>query len=435
MENNTEIKTDLAIIGAGMAGMAAAVFAANRGISAVVVGGAGAFEYSSGLLDLWALTRPELKVCKNPWQGIGQISKFWPRHPFLKMGELDIGKAFDELTAALGKNGLPYGGHPSKNSGIITAFGTLKPTYRFPLTMANNIAALAEKKPILLLDFKGLREFRARFVQQVLSATLQNVHIGAIDFPQMANRSELFTPLMAQAMETEQVQDKFVAAVRPLLNGESYLGIPAILGINGSYEIQKRLEGLLGIKVFEIPTSPVSVPGIRLKETFKKALEDSSVTRLPDRRVYSASSFSGSAFSGSAVPGKGFILEANTLGTNGARIQANACLLATGRFLSKGLVSDRKGVREPVFNLPVDQPETRKDWHGATYFDPKGHAINQAGVTTDSALRPLGKENTPAHETLYAAGSILAGQDWMRTRSGAGLSIATAFHAIQQMTF
>ena len=431
MENNTEIKTDLAIIGAGMAGMAAAVFAANRGISSVVVGGAGAFEYSSGLLDLWALTRPELGVCKDPWQGIGQISEFWPRHPFLKMDESDIGRAFDELTAALGKNGLPYGGHPSENSWIMTAFGTIKPTYRFPLTMTHNVTALRDKKPILLLDFQGLREFRARFVQQVLSATWQDIHIAAIDFPQMANRSELFTPLMAQAMETEQVQNKFVAAVRPLLNGESYLGIPAILGINGSGEIQKRLEGLLGIKVFEIPTSPISVPGIRLKEAFKKALEDTCVTRLPDRRVYSASSFSASS-----VPGKGFILEANThSGTDGARIQAKACLLATGRFLSKGLVSDRKGVTEPVFNLPVDQPKERKDWHGATYFDPKGHAINQAGLITDSALRPLGKKRTPAHETLYAAGSILAGQDWMRTRSGAGLSIATAFHAIQQMTF
>lgn len=426
MENNIEIKTDLAIIGAGMAGMAAAVFAANRGISAVVVGGAGAFEYSSGLLDLWALTRPELGFCKDPWQGIGQISQFWPRHPFLKVGESGIGRAFDELTAALGKNGLPYGGHPSENSQIITAFGTIKPTYRFPLTMANNVAAFTQKKPILLLDFQGLREFRAKFVQQVLSATLQDIHIGAIDFPQMANRSELFTPLMAQAMETEQVQDKFVQSVRPLLNGESYLGIPAILGINGSGEIQKRLEGLLGIKIFEIPTSPISVSGIRLKETFQKNLEETCVTRLPDQRVFSAAS----------VPVKGFILEANThSGTHGTRIQAKICLLATGRYLSKGLVSDRKGVREPVFNLPVDQPKARKDWHGTTYFDPKGHAINQAGLTTDSALRPLGKKGTPAHETLFAAGSILAGQDWMRTRSGAGLSIATAFHAIQQISF
>ena len=424
MKNKDEIQADLVIIGAGMAGMAAAVFAANRSISAVVVGGAGAFEYSSGLLDLWALTNPDSGYCKDPWQGIAQIPKVRPRHPFLKIPESEIGMAFDELTDAFKQNSLTYTGLPRENSRIITAFGTTKPTYRFPMTMANNVTAFKEKKPLLLLDFQGLREFRAKFVQQVLSSTWPNINIAAIDFPQMSQRSELFAPLMAQAMETEQVQDKIVEAILPLLKGEQSIGIPAILGINGSENILKRLEEQLAVKIFEIPTSPVSVPGIRLKETFKKALADTSVTRLTGQRVLLTA----------LKPGSEFILETGTnSGINTTRIQAKTCLLATGRFLSKGLISDRKGVKESVFNLPVDQPTDRERWHGETYFDPKGHAINRAGLITDEKFRPIGKEKGPAHENLYAAGSILAGQDWMRTRSGSGLSIASAFHAIGQI--
>jgi glycerol-3-phosphate dehydrogenase subunit B len=424
MENKEEIHTDLAIIGAGMAGMAAAVFAANRGIPAVVAGGAGAFEYASGLLDLWGITHPGKGYCQDPWQGLGQISKSWPLHPFLKIPESDIGKAFDELTDVLEKNGLAHTGLPRENSRVITAFGTVKPTYRLPFTMAGNVTALREKPSTLLLDFHGLREFRAKFVQQVLASTGPDNHIAANPFPQMSGRSELFTPLMAQAMETEQVQDKFAAAVKPLIKGEKFLGLPAILGINRSLDILKRLEELLGIKLFEIPTSPVSVPGIRLKETFKKALEGTCVTRLPDQRVLLSAH----------EPGKGFVLETGTpSGTGTTRIQAKYCLLATGRFLSKGLVADQKGVKECVFNLPVTQPADRQQWHGATYFDPKGHAINLAGLTTDEKFRPLGKDNGPVHGNLYAAGSILAGQDWMRTRSGAGLSIATAFHTVEQI--
>ena len=424
MESKTEIQTDLVIIGAGMTGMAAGVFAANRGLSAVVVGGAGAFEYASGLLDLWGLTHQGQGYCKDPWQCLSRISETFPQHPFLKIPESDIEKAFDELTDTLKKNGLTYTGMPRENSRIITSFGTAKPTYRFPLTMDSNAAALRGKKSLMLLDFQGLREFRAKFVQQVLASTWQDINIAAIDFPQRSSRSELFTPLMAQAMETEQVQDKFAAAIKPLLKGEQFLGLPAILGINGPDDILKRLEKLLGIKLFEIPTSPVSVPGIRLRETFRKALTDTSVTRLPDQRVIKAAH----------TPGRGFVLETGTQsGTGTARIQAKSCLLATGRFLSKGLVSDRKGVKEGVFNLPVSQPTNRKDWHALTYFDPNGHAINQAGLETDERFRPLGKGAEPAHERLYAAGSILAGQDWMRTRSGAGLSIATAFHAIGQV--
>jgi len=421
MENKENIHTDLVIIGAGMAGMAAAVFAANRGLSAVVVGGAGAFEYASGLLDLWGLTSPGAGYCKDPWQGLSRISESFPSHPFLKILESDIKKAFDELTHGLTQSGLAYGGLARANSRIMTAFGTAKPTYRFPLTMANNVTALIEKKPLLLLDFKGLREFRAKFVQQVLKSTWKEINIGAVDFPQMSQRPELFTPLMAQAMEAEQIQDKLVAAIKPLLRDEQFLGMPAILGINRSEEILNRLEESLGIKIFEIPTSPISVPGIRLKETFKKILTNTSVTRLPDQRVLLASH----------SPDQGFVLETGTpSSTHTTRIQAKTCLLATGRFLAKGLAADRKGVIESVFNLPVDQPTDRKNWYGASYFDPGGHAINLAGLATDEKFRPLGKNNTPVHGNLYAAGSILAGQDWMRTRSGSGISIATAFQAM-----
>jgi glycerol-3-phosphate dehydrogenase subunit B len=424
MENKQEIHTDLVIIGAGMAGMAAAVFAANRGLSGVVVGGAGAFEYASGLMDLWGLTSPETGLCKDPWQEVARISKFFPAHPFLKISESDIQGAFDELTLGLTHSGLAYGGASRKNSLIMTAFGTVKPTYRFPLTMAHNVTALADKKPLLLLDFQGLREFRAKFVQQVLSSSWEKIRIATVDFPQMSQRSELFTPLMAQAMEAEQIQDKLVAAIKPLIKNEQFLGMPAILGINRSQDILNRLEAGLGVKIFEIPTSPISVPGIRLKETFRKMLAQSSITRLPDQRVLSADH----------TPDQGFVLETGTpSGQHTTRIQATTCILATGRFLAKGLVADRKGVTEPLFNLPVDQPSDRKNWHGTTYFDPRGHGINQAGVATDENFRPLGRDKTPVHGNLYAAGSILAGQDWMKTRSGTGISIATAFKAINHI--
>jgi len=423
MKNNKVIKTDLAIIGSGMAGMAAAMFAANRGIPAVVAGGAGTFEYASGLLDLWGLTHPGQGYCKDPWQGLGQISESWPCHPFLKIPEPYIKQAFEELIAVLKKHGLDYTGLPRENSRIITAFGTTKPTYRLPVTMADNATAFKEKPPTLLLDFNGLREFRAKFVQQVLASAWPHIKVAAIDFPQTSQRSELFTPLMAQAMETEQVQDKFAAAVKPLLKDELFLGLPAILGINRSQDILKRLQGILGVKIFEIPTSPVSVPGIRLKETFKNALTGTCVTLLPNQRVILASS-----------KPQGFCLETNSQSSIGTtQIQAKNCLLATGRFLSNGLVSDPKGIQESVFNLRVDQPATREQWHGKNYFDPKGHAVNLAGLPTDENFRPMGKDNSPAHENLYAAGSILAGQDWMRNRSGAGLSIASAFCAIKQI--
>jgi succinate dehydrogenase/fumarate reductase flavoprotein subunit len=45
-------KTDLLIIGSGLSGMSAAVFAANRNINAVVTGGAGGFEAVSWIFGV-----------------------------------------------------------------------------------------------------------------------------------------------------------------------------------------------------------------------------------------------------------------------------------------------------------------------------------------------------------------------------------------------
>jgi glycerol-3-phosphate dehydrogenase subunit B len=120
------------------------------------------------------------------------------------------------------------------------------------------------------------------------------------------------------------------------------------------------------------------------------------------------------------------------LGTSGPeiRLHAHYALLATGRFLGKGLRADRKTIRETVFDLPIAQPGPRTDWHNPTFFQPQGHPINQCGLETDATMRPLDGSAKPIHPRLYAAGAILAHHDWMRMKCGAGLALATAFQAV-----
>jgi glycerol-3-phosphate dehydrogenase subunit B len=115
-------------------------------------------------------------------------------------------------------------------------------------------------------------------------------------------------------------------------------------------------------------------------------------------------------------------------------IKANCVLLATGRFLGGGLASDHTTVTEPIFNLPVFQPDNRERWHGERFFEPGGHAVNLAGLETDDNLRPLNASGQPAFENLFAAGIILAHQDWARMKCGSGLSIATAYGAIKSLS-
>jgi glycerol-3-phosphate dehydrogenase subunit B len=84
-------------------------------------------------------------------------------------------------------------------------------------------------------------------------------------------------------------------------------------------------------------------------------------------------------------------------------------------------------------NIPVSQPENRSCWHRESFLDPKGHAINLAGIEVDNRFRPLTAAGRPVYDNLFAAGSILAHQDWIRTKSGTGLAVATAYGAVEAL--
>ena len=112
------------------------------------------------------------------------------------------------------------------------------------------------------------------------------------------------------------------------------------------------------------------------------------------------------------------------------KVRSKGVILASGRFLGKGLHAERKQIRETVFDLPVYQPWDRAQWHRKEFLDPKGHPINRAGLEVDHLFRPLSRSGDRAFRMLFAAGSILAHQDWMRMKCGSGLAIATAYGAV-----
>jgi glycerol-3-phosphate dehydrogenase subunit B len=112
-------------------------------------------------------------------------------------------------------------------------------------------------------------------------------------------------------------------------------------------------------------------------------------------------------------------------------LEGKGMILATGRFLGGGLTADRNGIRETAFGFPVSQPPAGALWHRERFLDPGGHPINEAGLEIDDQFRPLGRNGRPVFENVFAAGSVLAHQDWIRTKSGAGLAIATAYGAFE----
>ena len=413
---------DVAVIGAGMAGMAAALFCSRRGLSTVQVGNAGGLLFSSGPLDLLGvhpLGRRE--TWDDPWAALELLRRDLPRHPYARMPAEQMQMAMEEFVAALGEVGLTYSTPGQQNSRFLTALGTIKTTHSLPRGMEAGVDALSTQPPGLLVDFEGLREFSAQQVASTAAASWPGLRVSRISFPGREQRGETHAALLARSLELRDRCEALADRIRPHLHGTRVVGLPAVLGVWRTGEILDQLQQSLGVSIFEIPTMPTSVPGLRLKEALERVVSRGGVHRMVQASVEAIRPGGGSG-GGFELDVRGSVLE-HTL-------EARAVVLATGRFMGGGLTADRDRVRETILDLPVFQPQSRAEWHRHDFYDPAGHPVNMAGVEVDDRFRALDRSGEPAHARLYAVGSLLAHQDWMRQKCGAGLAITTAHAAV-----
>lgn len=414
-----DITCDLMIIGTGMAGMAAALFAAERNIKTVQAGQAGQLGFASGLIDVLGVhPTTESRIVDNPWQGISRLRRDQPDHPYSRMEIPEIQTALQTVLTFLEKSGYPHISHAKENMNMITPAGTVKPTYALPHTMAQGPAARAQQKPCLLVDFNGFKGFSGRQIAESLADSWPGLRTARLDFPGLTG--ELYTERMARALEAPANRRKLVETILPLLGDAGIAAFPAVLGISRTLEVAGDLEQGLGVPVFEIPTMLPAVTGLRLQEKFEHRLREMGIHPFFQHMVCDVS----------RSADRGWIF---TVGNDAGclRIAARGAILCSGRFLGRGLYADRHGIRETIFDLPVIQPPSRSQWHHKDLLHPAGHPVNQSGLAVDDSFRPVDNQGRVIRNSLFAAGSILANQDWMRQKCGSGLAIATAYRAVK----
>ncbi len=413
-----EKECDLMVIGAGMAGMSAALFAAEKNISTVQAGVTGEINFASGLIDLMAVYPAGSKtVWSEPWKAVDAVSKGDPAHPYSKISKDRIKSALDGFFDFMASAGQPYTCDPDKNTEVITATGSIKTTYGVPKLMENNAVALKEKPPCLMVDFQGLKGYSATQIVERFEADWPGLRVARIKIPDL--KGEVYIEQVARTLESEAGRAVFAELIRPHIKKETFVGLPGVLGLYQPHDIWKSLERSLKVKLFEIPTMPPGVTGVRMREAFERKLPEKGIVPLYQKKVLSVR----------VKPDNSFVFEIGTDQPD-TLVRSRAAILATGRFFGKGLTASRTTVKESVFDLPVTQPASRELWHSKDFLSPQGHALNRAGLETDGFFRPLDRNRNPAIETLFAAGSILAGSDWTRLKCGAGVAVATAYAAV-----
>ena len=362
MSASNIIKSELCIIGAGLAGLAATLFAANRGLTCVEVGQTGEINFASGFLDLLGVhPAGEKHVWTDPWAGMEVLVQDIPEHPYARLPGEDIQAAFDEILLFLKEVGLPYNRRMNQNSDVLTSLGTLKPTYCVPHSMWNGVKALEKKPPCLLVDIRGLKGFSVRQIAAALQSEWPDLRTARISFPETDHLNEVFTEHMASALILPQNRDKFARTVQPHIKDAQIVGLPAILGLYRTEEVVSDLQKLMGVPLFEIPTIPPSVPGLRLKEAFERGMRIKGVQYLSQQRVLEVRHQANDYF------------EIGIGRTTAEHIvRSRGIILASGRFIGGGLYADRKRIKETIFDLPVYQPGNRIDWHRRELLDPRG---------------------------------------------------------------
>ena len=417
IEQPRSLNAELAVIGSGMAGFAASVFAVNRKIATALTGNSGAMAYTTGYLDLLGRVDGSTAAVADPWQALEHLRQAQPGHPLSRITTADIRNAFDEITTFLAEGGIAYSPAGACNITALTPAGTLKQTLCVPATMAAGPKALAAKAACVIVDFEGLKGFSGREVVANLGSRWPGLVTQRLAFPDMP-RGEVYPEVMARALEVPATRRKLAAALKGVAGQAKVIGLPAILGMHRPDQVHADLQRLTGLEIFEIPTMPPSVPGVRLRELLEQALPRKGVTLIPQHKVTRL-----------GFDGDGATLELHD-SFGPIRLRVQTVILATGRFLSGGLEAHPDRIREHLLDLPVTQPAGRADWYRERYTDGRGHPIHRAGIEIDAESRPLGQDGRPCSERLFAAGVIVAHQDWIRSRSGAGIAIATAYKAV-----
>ncbi|MFB6129189.1 MAG: glycerol-3-phosphate dehydrogenase subunit GlpB [Salinigranum sp.] len=428
------ISSDVLVVGGGLAGATAALAAAEEGATVRLVSAKGStLRFASGLVDLLGYP-PDGRDSSadgdgpliDPFDALDALPEC---HPYRVVGEETIREAFALFDEATGD--LYRGDHTDRNALVVTHGGTVKPTARYPASVAPGLASA--ERSTLLVGFESLTNFDAPLAAAHLRAAGVPFDVRGVTVPFAAVlRSDASATRIARALDRDEPIDgtparrALAGAVAEAARDDSRggdierVGFPALLGDDEAPAVRESLAARLGADVFEVPTGPPSLPGLRLEDRLFDALDEADV------RVETGNPVVDYEADRRAGPDR---ISAVLVDRNGRRVpyRAEQFVLATGGLVGKGLESSRRSVREPIFGCRVPHPEDRYDWFDDDAFGDQPYA--RFGVVPDGTLRPTETDGEPTFENLRAAGAVLGGADTAAEKSSGGVSLATGLLA------
>lgn len=410
---------DLIVVGAGYAGLMTALTAQQSGRRTLLIAkGNGGTHLRTGCIDVLGYAGG--RRIEHPLLAGAELAAAQPAHPYAVTGVEALGAALLAFKQAMVAAGYPFDGDGHSNYLLPSALGVARPTALVPRTMI--AGDLRRPEPIVVVGFDNFKDFYPTLIAANLVRGGFAARAVSLTAPGSENEADLQPMTLARAFDRAPFRAALAAQLGPLLRPGERVAFPAVLGMNAALEALADLETRLGAPVFEIPTLPPSIPGIRIFNAFDRLL------RTAGARVQIGHPVVGFKTDGLRVTA--------ITSQTAARDRDWACdavVLATGGVASGGIVVDSHRVaREVVFDLPVvaaaAPPETVNGLSApAAYFERPAPSL--PGLAVDAALRPLDAAGTAAYLNLYAAGALLTGAEPWREKSGEGISLASGWRA------
>ncbi|PKO21926.1 MAG: anaerobic glycerol-3-phosphate dehydrogenase subunit B [Chloroflexi bacterium HGW-Chloroflexi-1] len=417
---------DILVVGAGPAGLLAAWSARQRGATVRLVAvGIGATHVAPGWIRVWNGHVPG--TSEVPGTSLERWIADHPAHPYALAGLDALHGGIAAFKEVCGQAGLNYVGDPAAGSNfrLPTALGAVQHAALAPESFV--AGDLRQPGDMLIAGPAGWRDFYPRLCAENLSRQGYPAQGVTFDLPEMGALSRFdATPVgLARLFDRPEVRERVAARLKPRLDGAARVGLPAVIGYASGAEAWCDLQERLGVPVFEIPTLPPSVPGIRVFDAFKQALRRAGVNILLDMTATRGIVEDG-RLTGVVIP---------TV-SRAAVYRADKVILATGGLYGGGIASDHHGqMREVVLDLPVQAPGGLGDWFADQLISEQGHPVHYAGVRANHQLQPVDEAGNVLLENVRVAGRLLAGYNPVVEGSAEGVLLATAYCAAQCISY
>jgi glycerol-3-phosphate dehydrogenase subunit B len=401
---------DVVVIGAGTAGLVAATRLAEAGAEVCVVAkGVGSTHLAPGTIDVLGYAPERVD---SPLAGIAELVAARPDHPYALLGTA-LGEATDWFIATAARGALPgysYVGSLERNLLLPTAVGALKPSALAPETFAAGDSR--QLRRLAVVGTPLLRDFHASLCAANLQAA--GIDASAVSIEIEADRADASTLGLARRFDDAAWRAAFSARLAPLIKAADHVALPAMLGLEDPHAVLTELEARLGRRVFEIPTLPPSVGGMRLFEILRQALLSAG------GRLAFGAGVVAHVRDGDRV----ISVDTATAGSN-TTYEAQAFVLASGGFHSGALTLDSHWqTHEQLLGLELQGvPAAGEQLFVPAYLDEQ--PLARAGIAVDSDLRARGTVN------VFVAGASLPGSVSWREGSGEGIALSSGYRAAQ----